>query len=264
MYPSVAPHMLQLGDGMGLPWPMTDRCMFPRVAIFIFWSKDGCCICFWSLKQLACDPGCMLTWPSKRKSRLDCSNGDCPSTNRFCLTPEWACYCTFMLDSCVSYGWSPNCVGWHWGWLHFLNCPKNCQVEMVMLRLGVRLTALLLCGFGGFCLVRSLGRIPLENESFWEEYGYAWCPSMSWHIWLMLQRDKPWNNNYPRPKKKTNTILKDVSPIENGGFSFVILCLRGGVCESTWHQWTFHVVPSPCKMLNLGVVMDLPRFQGLV
>lgn len=103
MYPSVAPHMLQLGDGMGLPWPMTDRCMFPRVAIFIFWSKDGCCICFWSLKQLACDPGCMLTWPSKRKSRLDCSNGDCPSTNLFCLTPEWACYCTFMLDSLVCH-----------------------------------------------------------------------------------------------------------------------------------------------------------------
>ena len=29
------------------------------------------------------------------------------------------------------------------------------SVEMVMLRLGVRLTALLLCGFGGLCLVRT-------------------------------------------------------------------------------------------------------------
>ena len=186
MYPSVAPHMLQLGDGMGLPWPVTDRCMFPRVAICIFWSKDGCCIWFWSLKQLACDPGCMLTWPSKRKLRLDCSNGDCPSTNLPCLTPEWACYCIYIHVrlSCVSYGWSPNCVGWHWGWLRFFNCPKKiCQVEMVMLRLGVRLTALLLCGFGGLCLVRSLGRIPLEKRVV---LGGVWICLVSFNVMIHM------------------------------------------------------------------------------
>lgn len=168
--------------------------------------------------------------------------------------------------SCVSYGWSPNCVGWHWGWLHFFNCPKKLPGGNGYASTGGTahsITALWLWWFmlGSEPGTNSLR--PRKTSRFGRSMDmlgvlqchdtYGWC-----------FRGIKYETTTIPPKKTTwqwrNTIWKDVSPIENGGFSIVISCFGGGACESTWHQWTFHVVPSPCKMLKPGSRHGPPPF----
>ena len=113
---------------------------------------------------------------------------------------------SFYLAGCnVLYIEPPKCVGWNWDCFMF-SSAQNCQVEMVVLRLGVRLTALLLCGFGGLCLVRSLGRIPLRVV-----LGGIWiclASFKSWRIWLMLQRDQTWKRLLTPQNQHNNGKIK--------------------------------------------------------